>query len=152
MRYELENLDALLLYPDVYEKFLQVGWIYYFKKLQGFNEAEVLEFSQNLVDVYSMVHEVWIPVIEESIVAMTGWPTTRAKWFNMKAHLPDAHRGFIMGNEQVQMKGWGVDVNSLPDPWGKVLEFIKRYITCEGRYQVVYFFYFVLLSHFNIIS
>jgi hypothetical protein len=32
-------------------------------------------------------------------------------------------------------------------PWGKVPEFVKRYITCEGKYQVVYFFYFILLSH-----
>jgi hypothetical protein len=48
VRYEPENMDALLLYPDVYEKFLQFGWISYFEKLQGFNEAEVLEFNQNL--------------------------------------------------------------------------------------------------------
>ena len=49
MRYGLENIDALLLYLDVYQKFLQVGWISYFEKLQGFNEVEVLEFSQNLI-------------------------------------------------------------------------------------------------------
>jgi hypothetical protein len=47
VRYEPENMDALLLHPDVYQIFLQAGWISYFKKLQGFNEAEVLEFSQN---------------------------------------------------------------------------------------------------------
>jgi hypothetical protein len=46
--YEPENVDALLLYPDVYEKFLQVGWISYFEKMYGFNEAEVLEFNQTL--------------------------------------------------------------------------------------------------------
>jgi hypothetical protein len=147
VRYEPENLDALLLHPDVYQIFLQAGWISYFKKLQGFNEAEVLEFSQNLADGYSMVHGVWIPVTEESIAAVTGLPTTGEKWFNRKAHLPDAQKGFLMGNERVQMKGRGADVSSLPEPWGKVSEFVKRYITCEGRYQVVYFSDFVLLSH-----
>jgi hypothetical protein len=45
MRYETKNLDALLLHPYVYQIFLQVGWISYFKMLQRFNEAEVLEFS-----------------------------------------------------------------------------------------------------------
>jgi hypothetical protein len=49
--------------------------------------------------------------------------------------------------EQVQTKGRGADVSSLPEPWGKVSEFVKRYITCEGRYQVVYFSDFILLSH-----
>jgi hypothetical protein len=99
VRYEPENLNTLLLHPDVYQIFLWAGWIPYFKKLQGFNEAEVLQFSQNLADGYSMVHRVRIPVTEESIAAVTGLPTTGVKWFNRKAHLPDAQKGFLMGNE-----------------------------------------------------
>jgi hypothetical protein len=67
VRYEPKNLDALLLHPDVYQKFLQAGWISYFEKLQGFNESEVLEFSQNLIEGYSMVHGVRIPVTEETV-------------------------------------------------------------------------------------
>jgi hypothetical protein len=147
VRYEPENLDALLLYPDVYEKFLQAGWISYFEKLQGFNEAEVLEFSQNLTEGYSMVHGVRIPVTEETVAVVTGLSTTGTRWFSRKAHLPEAQKGFLMDDEQVQTKGRGADVSSLPKPWGKVSEFVKRYITCEGRYQVVYFSDFILLSH-----
>jgi hypothetical protein len=62
IRYEPKNLNTLLPHPDVYQIFLRVGWIPYFKKLYGFNEAEVLQFSQNLTDGYLMVHEVQIPV------------------------------------------------------------------------------------------
>jgi hypothetical protein len=51
---------------------MQAGWISYFKKLQRFNEAEVLEFSQNLIEEYSMVHRVRILVTEEIMVAVTG--------------------------------------------------------------------------------
>jgi hypothetical protein len=64
MSYEPENLDALLLHPDVYQKFMQARWICYFEKLQGFNESEVLDFSQNLIEGYSMVHGVRIQVTE----------------------------------------------------------------------------------------
>jgi hypothetical protein len=42
VRYEPENLNTLLIHPNVYQIFLWAGWIPYFKKLQGFNEAEVL--------------------------------------------------------------------------------------------------------------
>jgi hypothetical protein len=94
VRYELEKLDALLLHPDVYQIFLQAGWISYFKKLQGFNEAEVLEFSQNLTEGYSMVHGVRIPVTEESMAVVTGLSTTGEIWFNRKAHLPRHIRVF----------------------------------------------------------
>jgi hypothetical protein len=147
VRYEPANLDTLLLHPEAYQIFLQAGWIPYFKKLQGFNEDEVLEFSQNLTKEYSMVNGVRIPVSEESIVAVTGLPTTGDRWFNRKIHLLDAQKDFLVNNEQIRTKGRGADVNSLPEPWGKVAEFVKRYITCEGRYQVVYFSDFILLSH-----
>jgi hypothetical protein len=105
VRYELENLDALLLYPDVYQKFLQAGWISYFEKLQRFNESEVLEFSQNLTEGYSMVHRVRIPVTEETVAAVTGLPTTGERWFSRKAHLPKAQKGFLVDDEQVLIKG-----------------------------------------------
>ena len=75
MRYEMENMDALLLHPYVYQIFLQAEWISYFEMLQRFNEAEVLEFSQNLIEGYSMVHRVIILVTEETMVAMKRLPT-----------------------------------------------------------------------------
>jgi hypothetical protein len=105
VRYEPENLDTLLLYLEAYQIILQADWISYFKKLQWFNEDKVLEFSQNLTKEYSMVNGVRIPVSEESIVAITGFPTTRDQWFNRKTHLLDAHKAFLIENEQIQTKG-----------------------------------------------
>jgi hypothetical protein len=147
VRYEPATLDSLLLHLEAYQIFLQAGWILYFKKLKEFSENEVLEFSQNLTEGYLMVNGVRILVSEARIVAITGLQRTTDRWFNRKTHLSNAHKGFLVNNEQVHTKGRGVDVNSLPDPWGKVAEFLKRYITCEGRYQVVYFSDFILLSH-----
>jgi hypothetical protein len=49
--------------------------------------------------------------------------------------------------EQIEPKGRGVRLSSLPPPWPKVAEFVKHYLTYEGRYQVVYQYDFVLLSH-----
>jgi hypothetical protein len=45
------------------------------------------------------------------------------------------------------LKGRGVQLSSLPPPWLEVARFIKHYLTCEGRYQVVYQHDFLLLSH-----
>jgi hypothetical protein len=147
VRHESDTLDSLLLHLEAYQIFLQADWISYFKKLKEFSEDEVLEFSQNLTEGYSMVNGERIPVTEASIIVVTGLPRTGDRWFNKKTHLPDAHKGFLVNTERVQTKGRGVDINSLPEPWGKVVEFLKRYISCEGRYQVVYFSDFILLSH-----
>jgi hypothetical protein len=101
VRYEPANLDALLFHPEAYQIFLQAGWIPYFKKLQGFNEDELLDFSQNLTKEYSMVNGVRIPVLEESIAAVTGLPTIGDQWFNIKSHLSYAHKAFLVNNEKI---------------------------------------------------
>jgi len=71
----------------------------YFKKLKGFNEDEVLEFSQNITKGYSMVNGVRILVLEEIIAAVTGLPTTGDRWFNRKTHILDALKAFLVDNE-----------------------------------------------------
>ena len=38
-------------------------------------------------------------------------------------------------------------MQSLPWPWNQVAIFLKKYITCEGRYQTIYHSEFPLLSH-----
>ena len=119
MRYELENIDSLLLHLDVYQIFL-ASWISYFKKLQGFNEAEVLEFSQNLTEGHSLVHEVRILVTKETLAIVSGLVTTGERWFTKKSHLPDADKGFLMDDEKFHTKGRGTDASSLPEPWGNV--------------------------------
>jgi len=53
----------------------------------------------------------------------------------------------LLPGEHVETKGRGVALQSLPPPWPKVVEFVKQYFTCEGRYQVVYQHDFVLLNH-----
>jgi hypothetical protein len=75
-----------------------------------------LEFSQNLTKEYSMVNGVRIPVSEESIVVVTGLPTTGDRWLNRKNHLSNAQKYFLVNNEQIRTKGQGADVNSLPEP------------------------------------
>jgi hypothetical protein len=72
VRHEPATLDSLLLHPEAYQIFLKVGWISYFNKLKEFSEDKVLEFSQNLIEGYSMVNGVRISIIEASIVAVTG--------------------------------------------------------------------------------
>jgi hypothetical protein len=101
VRHKPATLDSLLPYPEAYQIFLQAGWISYFKKLKEFSEDEVLEFSQNLTEGYSMMNGVRIPVIEGSIVAVTGLPRIGDRWFNRKTHLPDAQKGFIVNTERV---------------------------------------------------
>jgi hypothetical protein len=67
--------------------------------------------------------------------------------FSRKHIIGTVQQNFFLPEERIVLKGRGVQLNSLPPPWPEVARFIKHYLTCEGRYQVVYQHDFLLLSH-----
>jgi hypothetical protein len=67
--------------------------------------------------------------------------------FSRKHIIWNAQQNFFLPEERIEFKGRGVQLSSLPPPWTEVARFIKHYLTCEGRYQVVYQHEFLLLSH-----
>jgi hypothetical protein len=147
IRHEPATTALLELYPEVYQIFLQAGWLGYFQRLQGFDQQQVLQFAQNLQEDHSIVQGVRIPVTEEDIAQVSGLPTNGIRWFSRKHIILNAQQDFFLPGEQIEPKGRGVRLSSLPPPWPKVAKFVKHYLTCEGRYQVVYQYDFVLLSH-----
>ena len=54
---------------------------------------------------------------------------------------------FLREGEHVQISKRGIVLQSLSRPWDQVAVFLNKYITCEGRYQVVYNAELPLLSH-----
>jgi hypothetical protein len=94
-----------------------------------------------------VVNGVRISVTEEDIAAVSGLPTDGARIFSRKHTIRGAQQNFFLPEEQVIFKGRGIHLSSLPPPWPGVAKFIKHYLTCEGRYQVVYQHELLLLSH-----
>jgi hypothetical protein len=147
VRHEPGSVNLLQLFPEVYQIFQQAGWTVYFERLGEFDQEQVLEFAQNLQDDFSMVQGVRISVTEEDIVQVSGLPAIGIRWFSRKKVILNAQQEFLRPDERVEPRGRGVSLHSLPQPWPSVAEFIKHYLTCEGRYQVVYNHDFVLMNH-----
>jgi hypothetical protein len=134
-------------YPAAYQIFEQAGWLNYFHRLQWYNEQQVLQFALNLQEDHSVVNRVRISVTEEDIAEVSGLPTDGARIFSRKHIIRGAQQNFFLPEERIIFKGRGIQLSSLPPPWPEVTKFIKRYLTCEGRYQVVYQHELLLLSH-----
>ena len=145
--HEPATTTLLELYPEAYQIFLHAGWLDYFRRLPDFDPQQVLEFACNLTEGFSVFQGVKIPVTEEIIAQVTGLPTKGTRWFSRKHLILNAQQNFLQPGENVEPKGRGVALQSLPQPWPKVAEFVKQYLTCEGRYQVIYQHDFVLLNH-----
>jgi hypothetical protein len=147
IRNEPATTALLEQYPVAYQIFEQAGWLNYFRRLQWYNEQQVLQFALNLQEDHSVVNGVRISVTEEDIAAVSGLPTDGARIFSRKHIIRDAQQNFFLPEEQIIFKGRGIQLSSLPPPWPGVTKFIKHYLTCEGRYQVVYQHELLLLSH-----
>jgi hypothetical protein len=147
VRKEPATTALLEHYPQAYQIFEQAGWLHYFRRLQGYNEPQTLQFARNLQDNHSVVAGVRISVTEQDISAVSGLPMDGTRQFSRKHIIGDVQQSFFLAEERIVPKGRGVQLSSLPPPWPEVARFIKHYLTCEGRYQVVYQHDFLLLSH-----
>jgi hypothetical protein len=147
VRKEPATTALLEHYPAAYQIFEQAGWLNYFRRLQGYNEPQVLQFARNLQENHSVVAGIRISVTEQDISAVSGLPMDGTRQFSRKHIIGDVQQSFFMAGERIVLKGRGVQLSSLPPPWPEVARFIKHYLTCEGRYQVVYQHDFLLLSH-----
>jgi hypothetical protein len=147
VRKEPATTALLEHYPAAYRIFEQAGWLQYFRRLQGCNESQTLQFARNLQDNHSIVAGVRISVTEEDIATVSGLPMDGTRQFSRKHVIGDVQQSFFLAGKRRVPKGRGVQLSSLPPPWPEVARFIKHYLTCEGRYQVVYQHDFLLLSH-----
>jgi hypothetical protein len=147
VRREPATTALLEHYPAAYQIFEQAGWLHYFRRLQGYNEPQTLQFAHNLQDNHSVVTGVRISVTEQDISVVSGLPMDGTRQFIRKHIIGDVQQSFFLAGERSVPKGRGVQLSSLPPPWPEVARFIKHYLTCEGRYQVVYQHDFLLLSH-----
>jgi hypothetical protein len=86
-------------------------------------------------------------VTEEDIAEVSGLPSDDTHMFSRKHIIGNVQQSFFLPRERIELKGRGVHLSSLPPLWQEVARFIKHYLTCEGRYQVVYQHDFLLLSH-----
>lgn len=61
-------------YPAAYQIFEQAGWLNYFRRLQGYNEWQVLQFTRNLQENYSVIAGIRISMTEQDISVVLGLP------------------------------------------------------------------------------
>jgi hypothetical protein len=95
VRKEPATTALLEHYPAAYQIFEQAGWLQYFRRLQGYNESQTLQFSRNLQDNHSIIAGVRISVTEEDIAAVSGLPMDGTRQFSRKHVIGDVQQSFF---------------------------------------------------------
>ena len=108
-------MPSLLQFQAANKKF-EAGWINYFEWLRGFDSVVALEFAQNLEIDHSRVGGIRIEVTKETIEEVIGLPRTGTQLFCWKMPLPTTKTEFLEEGEEVQPRGRGTTLESLPHP------------------------------------
>jgi hypothetical protein len=78
---------------------------------------------------------------------MLGLPQTGEKWFKNKSIDLRAWTPFLIRNRQKPNWVAGVPRVWLKDPWKDLAFLIQKYITCEGRFSLIFLYHIRILLH-----
>jgi len=88
-------------------------------------------------------------VIEASISATKGIPTTGEKWFKAMVLSSACDKDLLKPEHQASDLSKGVPRNQLIEQFDRILKIIQRYFTCEGRFNTLYQYHIRILLHFT---
>jgi hypothetical protein len=143
------DLEALPEYRATREIFKQAGWEPFLKKFNGYNDAITLQFALHFDGETAKVGEFEFGVTEEFIAEAIQLPTTGQRW--TKGQPVDKELCAQLLKPQYRNTKWseGTSRTWLEPQWAQVLIILQRYLTCEGRYTIIFPCHARLLLHFT---
>jgi hypothetical protein len=90
---------------------------------------------------------VQLEVTEEFVSQATGLPQVGEKWFK-NAKMLDVPWNFFMVSHESTYYPKGIPINILKTRWHNLILILNKFITCEGRYGLVFLDHVRLLMLF----
>jgi hypothetical protein len=143
------DLEALPEYEATRDIFKQAGWEPFLKKFDGYNDAITLQFALNFEGGSAKVGELEFEVTEKFISEAIQLPTTGQRW--TKGQPVDKKLCTQLLKPQYRGTQWseGTSRSWLEPQWAQLLAILQRYLTCEGRYTIIFPCHARLLLHFT---
>jgi hypothetical protein len=143
------DLEALPEYGATRDIFKQAGWEPFMKKFDGYNDAITLQFALHFDGGTAKVGEFEFEVTEDFIAEAIQLPATGQRW--TKGQPIDKKLCAQLLKPQYRETKWseGTSRSWLEPQWAQVLVILQRYLTCEGRYTIIFPCHARLLLHFT---
>jgi hypothetical protein len=110
------------------------------EKFEGFN----LRFSQEFVLTFdgcrAKIRDIQLELNEYFISQATGLPAVGQKWFkNLKVE--EVPWSLLFTSRRITSCDRGMPVSALKPRWHDLLAIVKQFVTCEGRYGLVFLYH-----------
>jgi hypothetical protein len=147
VRIEPNGIQTLLSYDDAREDFERNGWYVFIRKFQGFNLRVAQEFSLSFDGCRENVGDVQLKVTEKFLIQATGLPTIGQKWFK-NAKVEEAPWTLLFKSWKITRYDRGMPISFLKSRWHDLLAVVKQFVTCEGRFGLVFLYHLRLIMSF----
>jgi hypothetical protein len=129
--------------------FEQFGCMAFCTKIQGFNIRLAEQFTLSFDGSRAVISDVIFQVTEETVSTAIEIPLCDERWSKGMPLDTQCYEDFI----RQDCLGWkveaGVPSRYLQEPFQKLLRVIRKYFTCEGRFDRIHSHHIRFLMHFT---
>ena len=147
MRFKPEGASLLDAYPSCSQVFRVGGWHDYCSSLSGHHptvsRAFVERFDKEKVEFKTFM----LQVTKDSIAEATGLSIDGEKWFKRTALKPSDFNYLLVSDHKNPDWRKGTPRVWVKQEFKDLLYLIQKYITCEGRFALIFIYHLRLLSH-----
>jgi hypothetical protein len=147
VRIEPNCIQTLLSYDNARDDLERNDWHLFIEKFKGFNLRVAQEFALTFDGCRENIGDVQLEVTEDFLSQATGLPAVRQKWFK-NTKVEEVPWTLMFTSRKITSCDRGMLVSSLKLRWYDLLAIVKQFITCEGRFGLVFLYHLWLLMSF----
>jgi hypothetical protein len=147
VRIEPNGIHTLLSFDNARDDLERNDWRVFIEKFEGFNLRVAQEFALTFDGCREKIGDVQLEVNEDFISQATSLPAVGKKWFK-NAKVEEVPWSLLFTSRKITSCDRGMPVSSLKPRWHDLLAIVKQFITCEGRFGLVFLYHLQLLMRF----
>ena len=147
VRVDPNGIQTLLSYDNTRDNLERNGWHLFIEKFKGFNLRVAQEFALTFDGCKAKISDVQLEVTEEFLSQATGLPAVVHKWFK-NAKVEEVPWTLMFTSRKITSFDRGMPISSLKPRWHDLLAIVKQFITCEGRFRLVFLYHLCFLMSF----
>jgi hypothetical protein len=147
VRIEPNGSQALLLFDNARKDLEDNGWLTFVQRFEGFNLFVAQQFALTFDGCRAKVGDIQLEINEEFISSATGLPSSGQRWFK-NSKVEEVSWPLLFVSRKVTSCDRGMPISMLKPRWHDLLIVVKQFVTCEGRYGLVFLYHLRLLMNF----
>jgi len=147
VRIEPNGNQALLLFDNAQKDLEDSGCLTFVQRFEGFNLFVAQQFFLTFDGCRDKVGDIQLELNEEFIRSTTGLASTGQQWFK-NSKVNEVPWPLLFVSWKVTSCDKGMPISTLKPRWHDLLIMVKQFVTCEGRYGLVFLYHLRLSMNF----